>query len=86
MKKWCDQSYFEKKQQFFQGESIHQLIGTPIISRRDANGSWISETTPSLEAFAVGIVPFEAKEKEQKRGIFKKIMSTLSGKTEEEQK
>ncbi|EFO84834.1 hypothetical protein CRE_03943 [Caenorhabditis remanei] len=77
---------FRKKPQFFQGESIHQLIGTPIISRRDANGSWISETTPSLEAFAVGIVPFEAKEEEQKRGIFKKIMSKLRGKTEGEEK
>ncbi|UMM10468.1 hypothetical protein L5515_000226 [Caenorhabditis briggsae] len=61
------------------GESIHQLIGTPIISRRDASGVWIPQTTPTLEAFAVGIVPFEAKEEEKPRGIFKKIMATLRG-------
>ncbi|CAL2030033.1 unnamed protein product [Caenorhabditis brenneri] len=61
------------------GESIHQLIGTPIVSHRDENGSVIEYTTPSLEAFAVGILPFEAKEEEKPRGIFKRIMSTLRG-------
>lgn len=61
------------------GESIHQLIGTPVVIRRDASGARIEHTTPSLEAFAAGILPFEAKEEEKPRGIFKKIMSTLKG-------
>ncbi|CDK13589.1 PSP domain-containing protein [Caenorhabditis elegans] len=61
------------------GESISEFIGTPIFSRRDVTGTWIEDTVPSLEAFSVGIVPFEAKEEEKPRGIFKKIMSTLKG-------
>uniref|UniRef100_A0A1I7UDB8 Uncharacterized protein n=1 Tax=Caenorhabditis tropicalis TaxID=1561998 RepID=A0A1I7UDB8_9PELO len=61
------------------GESIHQLVGTPILSRRDKSGSWINPSTPSLEAFAVGIVPFEAKEEQKPSGIFKRIMNKLRG-------
>lgn len=47
------------------------------MSRRDHSGLWVEDVVPPLDAFAVGIVPFEAKEEEQSRGIFKKIMSTL---------
>ncbi|CAI2307887.1 unnamed protein product [Caenorhabditis sp. 36 PRJEB53466] len=64
------------------GESISQYVGTPVVSNRDKSGTWIESPVPPLEAFAVGIVPFEAREEDKPSGLFKKIMSTLRTKTD----
>uniref|UniRef100_A0A8R1HY93 PSP domain-containing protein n=1 Tax=Caenorhabditis japonica TaxID=281687 RepID=A0A8R1HY93_CAEJA len=67
----------EKESNVALGESISKIAGTPVFSRRDAAGVWQEQCVPSLEAFAVGIVPFEAKEEDQKTGTFRRIMETL---------
>ncbi|CAI5438879.1 unnamed protein product [Caenorhabditis angaria] len=60
------------------GDSISLHIGTPVVSRRAADGSLIRQSLPDLEKFTVGIVPFEAKEEDVgEKGIFKRIMSKI---------
>ncbi|CAB3403288.1 unnamed protein product [Caenorhabditis bovis] len=59
------------------GESLFQSIGTPVLSRRDDSGEWKLSKLPSVDAFSVGIQPFEAKEECVKTGLFKKLMEKL---------
>lgn len=54
------------------GESVLETIGTPVFANKK-----LAEI-PSLEAFSVGIQPFEARDEEiQSKGTFRKLMNSL---------
>ncbi|CAI5446110.1 unnamed protein product [Caenorhabditis angaria] len=57
-----------------EGDSMFVSIGTPVLAKDSLN-------LPSIDAFAVGILPFEAKEEcTDNKGIFKRLMSKLKSK------
>ncbi|KAH7701158.1 PSP family protein [Aphelenchoides avenae] len=57
-------------------------IGTPVLARRAmiGGGDEPEAVKPSLEAFAEGVVPFQAKEESSEhKGFFRKIMGMVKG-------
>ncbi|CAI5446109.1 unnamed protein product [Caenorhabditis angaria] len=59
-----------------EGDSMFVSIGTPVFAKDSLN-------LPSIDAFAVGILPFEAREEcTDNKGIFKRLMSKLKSKLE----
>ncbi|CAI2355638.1 unnamed protein product [Caenorhabditis sp. 36 PRJEB53466] len=61
------------------GESMLQYVGTPVFEQK--------MVVPDLAAFAVGILPFEAREEETgERGTFKKLLGIIRTKKAEVEK
>uniref|UniRef100_A0A0K0DIT8 PSP domain-containing protein n=1 Tax=Angiostrongylus cantonensis TaxID=6313 RepID=A0A0K0DIT8_ANGCA len=72
-----------QNQTFFLGSSIGVMMGTPVLTRRRVNDDGAEaeqdeSTTPSLESFRKGVVPFEAREEPTPhKGFLRRIMNKI---------